>query len=45
VALGGLVSFWRKGDVIVQLKDRRLVGMISMFHDATVVNTGRNDRK
>jgi hypothetical protein len=25
--------------------DRRLVGMISMIHDITVVNTGRKDRK
>ena len=26
-------------------KDKRLVGMKSMIHDATIVNTGRKDRK
>jgi hypothetical protein len=26
-------------------KDRRLVLMISMIHDTTIVNTGRKDRK
>jgi hypothetical protein len=34
------------GDVMVQVwKDKRLVRMISMIHDATIVNTGRRDRK
>ena len=26
-------------------KDKRLVQMISMIHDAAIVNTGRKDRK
>jgi len=26
-------------------KDKRLVRMISTIHDATIVNTGRRDRK
>ena len=39
-------SFRRKGDVMVQVwKDKRLVRMISTIHEATVVNTGRKDRK
>ena len=38
--------FWRKGDVMVPVwKDKRLVEMISMIYDATIVNTGRKDRK
>jgi len=41
---GRAVSALEEGDIIVQL-DRRFVQMISMFHDATVVNTGRKDRK
>jgi hypothetical protein len=36
----------RKGDVMVQVwKDKRLVRMICTIHDATIVNTGRKDRK
>jgi len=36
----------RKGDIMVQVwKDKRLVRMISTIHDATVVSTGRKDRK
>jgi hypothetical protein len=31
--------------VIEVWKDRRPVLMISMIHDTTIVNTGRNDRK
>ena len=39
-------AFRRKGDVMVQVwKDKRLVRMISTIHDATVVSTGRKDRK
>ena len=39
-------AFRRKGDVMVQVwKDRRLVRMISTIHNATVVSTGRKDRK
>ena len=42
----GQSAFWRKGDVMVQVwKDKRLVQMISTIHDATIVNTGRTDRK
>jgi len=42
----GQSAFRRKGDVMVQVwKDKRLVRMISTIHDATVVSTGRNDRK
>jgi len=42
----GQSAFWRKGDVMVQVwKDKRLVRIISMIHDATVVSTGRKDRK
>jgi hypothetical protein len=42
----GKLAFRRKGDIMVQVwKDRRLVHMISMIHDATIVNTGRKDRK
>ena len=38
-------AFRRKGDIIVQVwKDRRLVRR-STIHDATVVSTGRKDRK
>ena len=40
------LAFWRKGDVMVQVwKDERLVRMIITIHEATVVNTGRKDRK
>ena len=42
----GQSAFRRKGDVMVQVwKDKRLVRMISTIHDATIVNTGRKDRK
>ena len=42
----GQSAFRRKGDVMVQVwKDKRLVRMISMIHDATIVNMGRQDRK
>ena len=42
----GQSAFRRKGDVMVQVwKDKRLVRMISMTHDATVLSTGRKDRK
>ena len=42
----GQSAFWRKGDVMVQVwKGKRLVRMISTIHEATVVNTGRKDRK
>ena len=42
----GQSAFRRKGDVMVQVwKDKRLVRMISTIHDATVVSTGRKDRK
>ena len=36
----GQSAFQRKGDIIVQVwKDKRLVQIISMIRDATVVNT------
>jgi len=42
----GQSVFLRKGDIMVQVrKDKRLVRMISMIHDATIVNLGRKDRK
>ena len=42
----GQSAFRRKGDVMVQAwKDKRLVQMINMIHDATIVNIGRRDRK
>ena len=42
----GQSAFRRKGDVMVQVwKDKRLLRMISTIHEATVVNTGRKDRK
>ena len=42
----GQLAFRRKGDVMVQVwKDKRLVRMISTIHDATIVNSGRKDRK
>jgi len=42
----GKSAFQRKGDVMVQVwKDKRIVRMISTFHDATIVNTGRKDRE
>jgi Fe-S cluster assembly scaffold protein SufB len=38
-------AFWRNGDVMVQVwKDRRVVQMISMIHEATIVNTRQNER-
>ena len=41
----GQSSFWRKGNVMVPVwKDKKLVRMISMIHDATIVNTGGKDR-
>ena len=41
----GQSAFRRKGDVMVQVwKDKRLVRLIST-HDATIVNTGRKDKK
>ena len=42
----GQSAFRRKGDIMVQVwKDKRLVRMISKIHDATVVSTGRKDKK
>jgi hypothetical protein len=42
----GQSMFWRKGDIIVhRWKDKWLVQIISKILDATIVNTGRNDRK
>jgi hypothetical protein len=42
----GQSAFWRKGDVMVQVwKDQRLVRMISMIHEATIVNTRQKDSK
>jgi len=42
----GQLAFWRKGDIMVQVwKDKRLVRMISTINDATIVNSGRKDRK
>ena len=42
----GQSAFRRKGDVMVQVwKDKRLVRMISMIHDARIVNTERKYRK
>jgi len=42
----GHSAFRRKDDVMVQVwKDKRLVQMISTIHDATVISTGRKDRK
>ena len=42
----GQSAFRKKGDVMVQVwKDKRLVCMISTIHDATIVNSGRKDRK
>ena len=42
----GQSAFLRKDDVMVQVwKHKRLVRMISTIHDATVVSTGRKDRK
>ena len=39
-------AFRREGDVMVQVwKEKRLVRMISTTHDATIVNTGRKDKK
>ena len=39
-------AFRRKGDVMMQVwKDKRLEPIISTIHEATVVNTGRKDRK
>ena len=42
----GHSAFRRKSDIMVQVwKDKRLSRMISSIHEATVVNTGRKDRK
>ena len=42
----GQSAFRRNGDVMVQVrKDKRLVRTISTMHEATIVNTGRKDRK
>jgi len=42
----GQSVFRRKGDIMVQVwKEKRLVRMISTMHEATIVNTGRKDRK
>jgi len=42
----GQSAFRRKCDVMVQVwKDKTLVRMIGTIHDATIVNTGRKDRK
>ena len=42
----GQSAFRRKSDIMVQVwKDRTLVRMISTIHEATVVSTGRKDRK
>jgi len=42
----GQSAFGRKGDVMVQVwKDKRRVRMISAIHEATIVNTGRKDKK
>jgi len=42
----GQSVFRRKGDIMVQVwKDKRLVRMISMMREATIVNTGQKDRK
>jgi hypothetical protein len=39
-------AFCRNGDVTVQVgMDKRLVRLIKVIHDATVVNTGRKDRR
>jgi len=42
----GQSALQRKGDILVQVwKDKRLVRMIGTIHEATIVNTGRRDRK
>jgi len=42
----GQSAFQRKGDLMVQAwRDKILARMISTIHEATVVNTGRKDRK
>ena len=42
----GKSAFQRKGDIMVQVwKNKRLVRVISMIHEATIVNTERKDRK
>jgi hypothetical protein len=42
----GQLVFQRKGDIKVWVwKDKRLVRMISTIYDATLVNTGRQDRE
>ena len=38
-------AFRRNGDVMVQVWKDKNVRMISMIHDATIVNKGRKDRK
>ena len=40
----GQSAFRREGDVMVHMwKDKRLVRMISIIHDITIVNTGWED--
>jgi hypothetical protein len=42
----GQLAFLRKDDVMVRVwKDKRLVRMINMIHDAKIVNIGRKDKK
>jgi hypothetical protein len=42
----GQSAFRRKGDIMVQVwRNKRLVQMISMIREVTIVNTGRKDRK
>jgi hypothetical protein len=42
----GQSPFQRKDDIMMPVwKDKRLVWMISMIYDATIVNTGKKDRK
>jgi hypothetical protein len=42
----GQSAFWRKGDVMVQVrKDKRLVRMMSTIHDATVLSKGQKHKK
>jgi hypothetical protein len=42
----GQSAFRRKGDIMVQVwRDKRLVRMISMIHEVTIINTGWKDSK
>jgi hypothetical protein len=42
----GQSAFWRKGDIMLQVwKEKRLMQIISTIHVATIVNTGRRNRK